>query len=203
MCVCAERYKGAHFGEGREISILIGLQDRDHVASIGVQARQEFGGHALAIHNHPCDLAVSRMLFIPLQKCGNARCQMLIATMGSGEERMTVLVMQQKERSATQDDAQTSNQSAREEHVAVDRLAMSVHIAGERIVLFGFSCFSHWVPEVRSPAGKGRGPALNSIEADDVRQKGFCVVAIPIGMRSPCKECQAVGGIAAQTPGAL
>ena len=39
-------------------------------------------------------------LFIPLQKCGDSRCQMLIAAMGGHEQRMALLVMQHQERSA-------------------------------------------------------------------------------------------------------
>ncbi len=79
---------------------------------------------------------------------------------------------------------------------------MSIHIAGKRIGMFGFFCFSHWVPKVRGPPSKGIGEAFGSIGTGDLRQKGFGI-AIPIGVRSPGEERQAVGGIAAQIPGAL
>jgi hypothetical protein len=62
-------------------------------------------------------------------------------------------------------------------------------------------CFSHWVPEVRGPAGKGIGETFGSIGTGDLRQKGFGV-AIPIGARSSGEQRQAIGGIAAQIPGA-
>jgi hypothetical protein len=68
--------------------------------------------------------------------------------------------------------------------------------------MFGFSRFSHRVPEVRGPTGKGIGEAFGSIGTGDLRQKDFGR-AIPIGARSPGKERQTIGGIAAQIPRAL
>ncbi len=40
------------------------------------------------------------MLFIPLQKCGNAHGEMLVTAMGGHEQGMALLVVQQQERSA-------------------------------------------------------------------------------------------------------
>src|SRR5438034_11712066 len=37
---------------------------------------------SLSIHNHPGDLAVSRVLFIPFQKYGDAHGEMLVSAMG-------------------------------------------------------------------------------------------------------------------------
>jgi len=45
---------------------------------------------------------------------------------------MAVLVVQQQERAAPQNDAQTPDQSAREKHVTVDVLTMPIDIAGQR-----------------------------------------------------------------------
>jgi hypothetical protein len=45
---------------------------------------------------------------------------MLIAAMGGHEEGVALLVVQQEQRSAPQDDPQPSNQSTREKHLAVE-----------------------------------------------------------------------------------
>ena len=96
---------------------------------------------------------------------------MLVAAMGGYKQGMTVLVMQQEKGSAAQDDAQTPDQPTWDERVTVDGLAMSVHIAGQRVRLCCFSCFFHWcVPEVRGPAGKG-----------DARFRLFFLSAGPFG----------------------
>jgi hypothetical protein len=111
------------------------------------------------------------VLLIPLQKCGDAHGEMLVSAMGSGEEGMTMLVMEQQERSAAQDHAQTPDQPAREKHVTVDGFAMSVHIAGQRVWVFGslrFFRFSGQVPEVRGPASKSIGEAFSAIRAGDL-----------------------------------
>lgn len=78
----AQRYKGADVRKRGEIPILTGLQDRDDAASVRMQPRQELGGHTLAVYNHSRDLAISRVLFIPFQKCGDTHGQMLVAAMG-------------------------------------------------------------------------------------------------------------------------
>jgi len=159
-----ERHKRSHLGEGEEVAILVGLQDRDDIASFGVQPRQEFGGHPLAIDDHPCHLAVPHKLLKVPKVGGNTCGEMLITVMGGDKQGMTVLVMQQEKGSAAQDDAQTPDQPTWDERVTVDGLAMSVHIAGQRVRLCCFSCFFHWcVPEVRGPAGKGIGKAFGSI----------------------------------------
>ena len=127
-----ERHKRSHLGEGGEVAILVGLQDRDDTASFGVQPRQEFGGHPLAIDNHPCHLAVPHKL-LKVRKVGGNTCgEMLITAMGGDKQGMAVLVMQQEERSTAQDNPQTPDQSAWDEHLTVDRLAVSIHIAGQR-----------------------------------------------------------------------
>ena len=64
-----------------EVSILIGLQDRNDAASFSVQAGEKFGSHPLAIYDHWRDLAVSHVLFIQLQKCGDAHGEMLVAAL--------------------------------------------------------------------------------------------------------------------------
>ena len=70
-----------------------------------MQAGEELGGHALPVHNHSRNLAVSRVLFIPLQKCGNAHGEMLVEAQGGNAQGMALLVVQQQERAATQNHA--------------------------------------------------------------------------------------------------
>src|SRR5260221_3828642 len=108
-------------------------------------------------------LSVSCMLFIPLQKCGDAHGEMLVSTMGRYAEGMALLVVQQQERSATQNHAQTPDQSAWDEYLTVDRLPVAIHIAGQRIEVFGFSCVLGRMPELGGPAREGRSPAFGPI----------------------------------------
>src|SRR5258708_8892637 len=110
-----------------------------------MQASEEFSGHALPIHDHSCDLTVLRVLFIARQECGDAHCEMLVPSMSGDEEGMAVLVVEQQQRSAAQDDAQTPDQSARDEHLTVDWFAMSIHIAVQRVyMMIGFSPSFSW-----------------------------------------------------------
>ena len=78
-------------------------------------------------------LSVSRVLFIPFQKYGDAHGEMLVSAMGGNAQGMAVLVVEQQQRPAAQDDAQTPDQPARDEHLTVDWFAMSIHIAGQRV----------------------------------------------------------------------
>ncbi len=79
MCIPVQGHKGSDVGEGGKIPVLIGLQDGDHAASLRMQAGKGFGDHTLAVHDHSRDLFVPRVLFIPLQKCGEAHSKMLVA----------------------------------------------------------------------------------------------------------------------------
>ncbi len=76
---------------------------------------------------------------------------------------------------------------------------MSVHIAGERVGVFGFFGFSHRVPEVRGPAGKGIGEALGSISTGQLRQKSFGV-AIAVGVRASAEQGQSIRRVPTQIP---
>src|SRR5258708_37587630 len=96
-----------------------------------MQSYQERGGHALAIYDHPCDVGVLHVLLIALKQRRNTHRQVLISPMGRDQEGMAMLVVQQEERPAPQDDAQAPDESSRNEHVTVDRLAMAVNIAGQ------------------------------------------------------------------------
>lgn len=64
------------------------------MASLRMQAGEKFGGHALPIHNHSCNLAALCVLFIPLQKCGDAYSKMLISSMSGDKQRMALLIVQ-------------------------------------------------------------------------------------------------------------
>jgi hypothetical protein len=105
------------------------------------------------------------VLLIPLQKCGDAHGEMLVSAMGSSEEGMAMLVMEQQERSAAQDHAQTPDQPAREKHVTVDGFAMPIHITGQRKRPLGFLRFSDRMPELSSPARESIGEAFDTISA--------------------------------------
>ena len=170
--ILAQGYKSSYVGKRGKIPVLICLQDGDHMASLSMQSGEELGGHTLTVHDHSRDLAVSRVLFILLQKCGDAHSEMLVSAVGGHEQGMALLVMPQQERSAAQDHAQTPDQSAREEHVTVDGFAMAIHITGQRVELFSsrrsFGFFGR-MPEMGGPAREGIGPAFGTIVAGDLR----------------------------------
>jgi len=180
----------------------IRLQDRDHTTSLLVQACQEFGGHAFAIHDHSCDLGISHMLLIACQKCGDASDEMLVTAMGGHEEGMAVLIVQQQQCSAAQDHPQPPDQSAREEYITVHGFAMPIHITGQRVGLLSPLSFIGRMPELGSPTREGRGEAVGTTGGSHLRQKGFGV-AVAIGAHPSGKQRQAIGSIAAQIPGAL
>src|SRR6266516_1880727 len=71
--ICAQWHKRTHFGEGREIPILIGLQDRHDAASFRVQAGEKFGGHTFPVHDHLCDPTVPCALFIARKERRDSR----------------------------------------------------------------------------------------------------------------------------------
>jgi hypothetical protein len=88
----------------------------------------------------------------------------LVKAQGSHEQGMALLVVQQQEGAAAQDDTQSSNQSTREEHVAVDGLAMSIDRASQRMWLCCCFCWNmRGMPELGSPAREGRGEAVGPI----------------------------------------
>src|SRR5260370_8175850 len=86
--VRAERLKGTHLRERRQIAVLVGLQDRDHDTPFSVQPRQEFSRHALPIHNHPCDVARLHLLFITFPQRRGPHGPMLVAPLRGHKENM-------------------------------------------------------------------------------------------------------------------
>ena len=85
-------------------------------------------------------LSVSRVLVIPFQKYGDAHGEMLVKAQGGNAQGMAVLVVQQQERAAPQNDAQTPDQSAREKHVTVDGLTMPIDRS--RVSVWGWAVSS-------------------------------------------------------------
>ena len=136
----AQGYKGSYARKRGEIPILIGLQDRDHSADARRSRRLQRAHGALAVHDHSRDLAVSCVLFIPLQKYRDAHGEMLVSAMGGNAQGMAVLVVQQQERAAPQNDAQTPDQSAGEKHVTVDGLTMPIDRS--RVSVWGWAVSS-------------------------------------------------------------
>ncbi len=104
------------------------------------------------------------MLFIPFQKYGDAHGAMLVKAQGGNAQGMAVLVVQQQERAAPQNDAQTPDQSAREKHVTVDGLTMPIDIAGQRMGLGCVFCESLWgMKDAGTPTCKSRCEAVYAI----------------------------------------
>src|SRR5689334_4685548 len=93
---------------------------------------------------------------------------MLISSMSRHQKRMAVLVVQQQAFTAAQDDTETSNQSARDERLSVDRLVMPIHRsrvnACECSAPSGFlaECQS-WVAQHASASVKRSAPSARAI----------------------------------------
>jgi hypothetical protein len=136
------------------------------------------------------------VLFIPFQKYGDAHGEMLVSAMGGNAQGMAVLVVQQQERAAPQNDAQTPDQSAREKHVTVDGLTMPIDIAGQRMGLGCVFCESLWgMPELGAPTCKSRREAVCAIGIGHLRQK--CLgVPIAVGPLPSGEQGQAVRRVA-------
>src|SRR5258708_5758636 len=98
---------------------------------------------------------------------GNPAVKCLIPSMCCRQQWMPLVVMKQDQCSAAQDRTQASDQSSRNEYIAVDGLAMSIDIAGERtpfIVTLDF-----WMPEIRCPPRQGIGQAFGSASMGHLR----------------------------------
>jgi hypothetical protein len=145
-------------------------------------------------------LSVSRVLFIPFQKYGDAHGEMLVSAMGGNAQGMAVLVVQQQERAAPQNDAQTPDQSAWEKHVTVDGLTMPIDIAGQRMGLGCVFCESLWgMKDAGAPTCKSRREAVCAIGIGHLRQK--CLgVPIAVGPLPSGEQGQAVRRVATQVP---
>ena len=74
--------------------------------------------------------------------------------------------MQQEECSAPQDNTETPNESTRDKHITVNRLAVPIDITGQclkMVRVFSFCWFLNRMPEVRGPTGKQIGEAFGTI----------------------------------------
>src|SRR6266567_651243 len=168
----AQGHKGPHLGEGGEVAILIGLQDRDDAAPFLVQAGEKFGGHPLPIHNHACHLTGLDALLIACQERRNSCGEMLVSPMGGDEKRMAVLVVQQEECPTTQNSTQAPNESTWEEHVTVDGEAQAVHIASQLMGRLGslrFLRFFGRMPKLGGPAREGIREAFGTVGTGNLR----------------------------------
>ncbi len=94
MRIRTQGHTGTHLEERGEIPILIGLQDRHHMTPLLMQVGEKFGGHALSIHDHSCDVAVSGVLLITCQQRRNSCSEMLVSPMGGDEKGMALLIVQ-------------------------------------------------------------------------------------------------------------
>jgi hypothetical protein len=121
------------------------------------------------------------------------------AALGRDKQGMTVFVVQQEQGPAPQDDAQTPNQPSWDEGLTVDRLPVSIHIAGQRKGVFALSCVLGRMPEPGGPAREGISEAFGPIGTGDLRQIGFGI-PIAIGTRPSGEQRQAIGSVAAQIP---
>src|SRR5258706_7848832 len=125
---------------------------------------------------------------------------MLIPSMGGCQEWMSLLVVKQHQRSASKAHSQAPNQSSRDEHLAVDRLTMSIEITGERmrfIVALDF-----WMPEIGCPPRQGIREAFCTTHRSELRQESFGVT-VAVGPLAPGKPCQTPSSVTAQIPGAM
>ncbi len=103
---------------------------------------------------------------------------MLVSSMSGHIQRMPRLIVQQQERSAAQHHPETPDQSTRQQHIAVKRLAVAVEIAGQclkMVRVFGFCWFLCWMPKVRGPGCEHIGKAFGTISAGHLRQECFSV----------------------------
>jgi len=90
---------------------------------------------------------------------------MLVPSMRGDKQGMAVLVVEQEERPAAQDHTQTPDQSAGEEHVTVNGLAMTIHITGQGVRLLSSLSFSGRMPELCGPGREGIGETFGPIGA--------------------------------------
>ncbi len=92
-----------HFGKRPLILILVDFQQRDDAPSLSVELVQELGCHAFSIYHEPVQVCDVRRLFVAMHQLRGTNRQMLIASMGGGQERMTIIIMQHDSFSTPQD----------------------------------------------------------------------------------------------------
>jgi hypothetical protein len=110
-------------------------------------------------------LSVSRVLFIPFQKYGDAHGEMLFSAMGGNAQGMAVLVVQQQERAAPQNDAAFAR-SVRAGEARHCRRAYDAHRQkpGQRMGLGCVFCESLWeMKDAGAPTCKSRCEAVCAI----------------------------------------
>src|SRR5450759_2256271 len=117
---------------------------------------------------------------------------MLVSTRGGRQLRMPLIIMQQRERTPTQDFAGASDESSWDEAVGIDGLAMPISIKTRRLLALVAG-----VPEVCCPRTQSRGEHFGPTGFGKLAEKTFRM-AIPIGSLSSCHHCQGVCGVASQ-----
>src|SRR6266566_5805343 len=103
-----------------------------------MQRGPELDGHPLSIHNDPTDSCALGDLFIACENGGQPDGQMLIPSVGGSKQGMSLCIMQQHQRTASQDCCQPPNQPSGNERVAVNGFTMSIDVTGERFGWLGW-----------------------------------------------------------------
>jgi hypothetical protein len=121
---------------------------------------------------------------------------MLIATVGGRQERVSVLIMEQHERSTAKHLAGLANQPAGERTIGIHRFAMPINIH-DRV---GCDRMRRGTPEVRRPGREairqrsgGHGGELGDKPFDD---------PIAVGAPPSGQEAEGIAGVGAEIPGA-
>src|SRR5712692_737542 len=153
--VSTQGKKGSHITERVQILILIRAQDRHHCPSFSMQMSQELGAHAFTIHNDPLHLDMLLVVFVAFNDGGQPHHQMLIPPMCGSKQGMSLLIVEQDQSAAAKNRSQAPNQSARNEHIAVNRLAMTIDVARQSALRFG--CLVSGMPELPRPMGQSVG----------------------------------------------
>src|SRR6266852_4275914 len=118
---------------------------------------QERGCHALPIHNHADRWCLPFAVLIASQNLWECDGQVLISSIRRCQARMPLVIVQEHQRSAPQNFAGASNQSARNQLVSIHRLAMPINV--DTASRFLLSCL---LPQRCGPLPKSGRESLSS-----------------------------------------
>ena len=123
--------KGTHSLTSRNDSkplILVGSQHGDHRTSFACQCGQEFRRHTLPIHHDALNAVQPSRLLVARDHSWQSHRQMLIPSMRRHEERVAFLIVQDDERTATQNLFNASHQPTGNQVICVDGFAVPIDV---------------------------------------------------------------------------
>jgi len=171
---------------------LIAAQEGHDELTLVFEPFEKGGSHTLAIHHDAGVALLPGDLFIEPHNLFQSFHHMPIAPTCQDQQGMTMPIMQEHQPTTPQNFTRATNQTAREQLLAMDRFAVPIHIA----IIPGLLG-----PQLIGPSSQGPGEAQGSIPAGKSQENPF-QGPISIGQLSSCQQTESIPAVAAQISGA-